>query len=106
MPDAMAKGLSDEFLGDLPTGSKIAPSPSMYVGGGSSEHSTASCTAVVAFESAGWSDMKQAMLSTVVSPPSPPLLPQALQGPCSPGLPSLAITAVSILVVRGAVCGG
>lgn len=66
MPDAMAKGLSDEFLGDLPTGSKIAPSPSMYVGGGSSEHSTASCTAVVAFESAGWSDMKQAMLSTVM----------------------------------------
>lgn len=66
MSEAMAKGLSDEFLGELPTGSKVTPPPSVYVGGGSSEHSTSSCTAVVAFESPGWSDMKKAMLSTVV----------------------------------------
>lgn len=67
--EAMAKGLSEEFLGGLPTGSKAVPGPSMYVGGGSSEHSSASCTAVIAFESPGWSDMKQAMMSTVVRLP-------------------------------------
>eukprot|EP00892_Ulva_mutabilis_P005865 jgi/Ulvmu1/3650/UM017_0064.1 len=64
--DGIAKGLSEEFLGALPTGSKATPAPSMYVGGGSSEHSTAACTAVIAFESPGWSDMQQAMLSTVM----------------------------------------
>lgn len=77
MSEAMAKGLSDEFLGELPTASKVTPPPSVYVGGGSSEHSASSCTAVVAFESPGWSDMKKAMLSTVVrtadaDPPAPP----------------------------------
>lgn len=84
VPEGQACGLSDEFLGELPTGSKVTAPPSVYVGGGSSEHSTASCTAVVAFEAPGWSDMKKATLSTVVRAPSRSALamqPHAAMGP-------------------------
>lgn len=65
----VAESLTGELLSTLPSGPAAERPPSMYVGGGSSEHSTASSAVVVAFESAGWADMKGAILTTVVRPP-------------------------------------
>lgn len=83
MPMTVAESLSEELLAGLPNGPAAQRPPSQYVGGGTSEHNTTSSAAVVAFESAGWADMKGAILSTVVRPPRP----------CSGYLPQLPTSA-------------
>jgi hypothetical protein len=70
MPMAVAESLTGELLSQLPSGPASERPESHYVGGGTSEHSTAASAVVVAFESAGWADMKGAVLATVVRNPT------------------------------------